>query len=53
MSVLLFDLFNGCSCSIKEINRLIWRGMSSHLLLRKTDVRKTSIFSKRKFEEMY
>ena len=29
MSVLLFDVFNGCSSSIKEINRLIWNGMSN------------------------
>ena len=27
MCVLLFDTFNGCSSSIKEINRLIWKGM--------------------------
>ena len=27
--VLLFDIFSGCSCSIKEINRLIWKGMSN------------------------
>ena len=29
MSVLLFDVFNGCSTSVKEINRLIWKGMSN------------------------
>ena len=29
MCVLLFDIFRGCSCSIKEINRLIWKGMSN------------------------
>ena len=29
MCVLLFDIFSGCSCSIKEINRLIWKGMST------------------------
>ena len=29
MCVLLFDTFNGCSSSIKEINRLIWKGMSN------------------------
>ena len=29
MCVLLFDIFSGCSCSIKEINRLIWKGMSN------------------------
>ena len=29
MSVLLFDVFNGYSTSIKEINRLIWKGMSN------------------------
>ena len=25
MPVLLFDVFSGCSSSIKEINRLIWK----------------------------
>ena len=34
--------------SIKEINRYV-----KHLLLRKTDVLKTSILSERKFEEMH
>ena len=29
MSVLLFDVFNGCSTSIKDLNRLIWEGMSN------------------------
>ena len=29
MSVLLFDAFNECSSPIKEINRLIWNGMSN------------------------
>ena len=29
MCVLLFDTFNGCSSSIKELNRLIWKGMSN------------------------
>ena len=53
ISALLFNLFNGCSCSIKKINRLIWKGMFWHLLLRKTNVLETSIFSKRKFEEMH
>ena len=24
----MFDIFNGCSSSIKEINRVIWRGLS-------------------------
>ena len=33
---------------IKEINRYV-----KHLLLRKTDVLKTSILSERKFEEMH
>ena len=27
MSVFLFDVFNGCSSSIKETNRLIWKRM--------------------------
>ena len=29
MCVLLLDIFNGCSSSIKEINRLIWKRMSN------------------------
>ena len=29
MSVLLFDTFNGSSSPIKEINKLIWNGMSN------------------------
>ena len=29
MCVLLFDVFNGCSTSVKEINRLIWKGISN------------------------
>ena len=29
MCVLLFDVFNGCSSSIKDINRLIWKWMSN------------------------
>ena len=32
MCVLLFDVFNGCSSSIKEINRLINKGMCVLLL---------------------
>ena len=51
MRVFLFDVFNGLSSSVKEINRLIWN--VKHLLLRKTDVLKTSIFSEIKFEEMH
>ena len=40
--VILFGVFNGWSTSIKEINRLIWKGMSN----------KTSNFSERNSEEM-
>ena len=29
MCALLFDVFNGCSGSVKEINRSIWKGMSN------------------------
>ena len=29
MSVFLFDVFDGCSSSIKEINRLIWKVLSN------------------------
>ena len=32
MCVLLFDVFNGCSTSVKEIYRLINKGMCSLLL---------------------
>ena len=48
--VLLFDTFNLCSSfsSIKEVNRFV-----KHLLLRKTDVLKTSILSEKKFEEKH
>ena len=38
MCVLLSDVFNECSSSIKETNRLIWKGMSKNLLLQKTDI---------------
>ena len=27
MCIFLFDVFNGCSSSIKETNRLTWKGM--------------------------
>ena len=37
--------------SIKEINRLISKGMSEHLLLRKTDVLKILIFSERNLKK--
>ena len=67
MWVLSFDNFNWCSTSVKEINRLISKEMCvllfdgfsrfsfkhfKHLILRKSDVFETSIFSERKFEEM-
>ena len=52
MCVLLFQVFNELSSSIKEVHSLIWN--VKHLLLRKTeDVLKTSILSERKFEEMH
>ena len=41
---LLFDAFNGC---------FKWKRVAKHLLLRKTDLLKTSILSERKFEGMY
>ena len=53
MYVLLFDTFNGCSSSIKEIQWVNMERNVKHLLLRKTDVLKTSILSERKFEEMH
>ena len=50
MPDLLFDVFNGCSSSIEEINTLIWKGMSN--ILRKTDVLKASNLKKcTNFEE--
>ena len=42
--IFLMDFFS----SIKEINRYV-----EHLLLRKTDVLKTSILSERKSEDMH
>ena len=68
MWVLSFDNFNWCSTSIKEINRLISKEMRvllfdsfsgfsfkdfKHLISRKTDVFKASIFREKKFEEMH
>ena len=69
MCVLLFDVFNGYSASIKEfifiylmflmdvllqLNRQVNMERNvKHLLSRKTEVLKTSIFSERKFEEMH
>ena len=53
ISVLLFDVYNGYSASIKEINRLIMERNVKHSLLRKADVLKTSIFSKRNFEKVH
>ena len=50
MCILLFHVLS----SIKEKNRLIRKAMCvdvKHLLLRKTDALKTSIFSKRKIKE--
>ena len=39
------DVFNGCSFSIKEINRLLCKGISNiYSKVRKNDVLKTSIF---------
>ena len=29
MCALLLDAFNECSSSVKEINRLVWKGMSN------------------------
>ena len=52
MCILLFHVLS----SIKEKNRLIRKAMCvdvKHLLLRKTDALKTSIFSERKIEGMY
>ena len=46
MCVLLFDVSNGCSSSIKEINRLILERNVKPLLLRKTDFSKLGFFWK-------
>ena len=54
MSVLLFDVFNGCSTSIKEMVNM--ERNVKHLLLRKTDVLKTcgeKNFLERKVEELH
>ena len=49
MCAFSFDVFNASSsCSIKEIFKKF-----KHLLLRTTDVLKTSIVLERKFEEMH
>ena len=53
MSLLLFDVFNGLSSSIKEINRLIWERMSNNYYWEKLTFSKTSIFSESKLEEMH
>ena len=52
MSAVLLDVFNRCSLVQlrKEIDKV---SNFKHLLLRKTDVPKTSIFSERKFEEIH
>ena len=55
MCVLLFDVFNGCSTSVKEINWLKYGKARNvkHLLLRKTDTLKVSIFLEIEFEEIH
>ena len=53
MSVLLFDVFNGRSSSTKEINRLIWKGMSNIYYLEKLRFSKLPYFRKKFFEEMH
>ena len=45
MFVLLFDVFNRCSTSINEINRLIWKEMSNIYYWEKP------IFSKLRFSQ--
>ena len=47
MRILLFDVFN--RCSLVQLKKI---GTSKHLLLRKTNVLKISIFLERKFEEI-
>ena len=44
MHVLSFDVFNGCSSSIKEINRSIMERDVKHWPLRKTDLLKKKIW---------
>ena len=53
MHALLFDIFNGCSSSIKEINKLIWKEMPHIYYWEKLTFSKLSIFLKRKFKEMH
>ena len=45
--------FNGCSSSIKEINRLILKGMSNIYYGEKLTFSKLSIFLERKSEKMH
>ena len=35
MCIFLFDVFNGCSSSVKETNRLTWKGMPNIYYLEK------------------
>ena len=53
MRALLFDVFNGCSSSVKEINKSIWKGMSNIYYWEKLTSSKLSIFSERKFDKMH
>ena len=57
MCVLLFNASNGFSSWVKEMDRLIWKGMSNIYYCQTftitSDVIKTLIFSVRKFEETH
>ena len=59
MNLLFCDVFNGCSSSIKEINRLIWKRMSNiyywekltfskHRFSRKENLKKCTNFEEQK-----
>ena len=52
MCILLFDVLNGCSGSIKEVNTSVYKGMSNIYYWERITFLKTSIFSERTFEEM-
>ena len=51
MCVLLFDVFNGCSTSTKEITRLIWKGMSNIYYWEKLTLSKFRISRKEYLEK--
>ena len=53
MSVLLFGAFNGCSSSIKEINRLLWKGMSNIYYWEKLAFSKCTTLKSKKVQSIF